>query len=84
MSRTTIAIQTDTRARISAAAAAEETTIDGLLRQLLDQRDRRRFWESFEHVTPQSYAAALAADGDDLDEGFATEDRGLDAEEAEW
>ena len=82
MSRTTIAIQTDTRARITAAAAAEDATIDGLLRLLLDQRDRRLFWESFEHMTPQSYASALASDGDTLDAGFADEDRGLDAEEA--
>lgn len=81
MSRTTIAIQTDTRTRITAAAAAEGTTIDGLLRLLLEQRERRQFWESFEHVTPQSYAAALADDGDNLEVGFAQENHSLDAEE---
>ena len=82
MSRTTIAIQTDTRALITAAAAAEGTTIDGLLRLLLDQRDRWQFWQSFEHMTPQSYATALADDGDNLDVGFTHEDHSLDAEEA--
>jgi hypothetical protein len=76
MSRTTIAVQTDTRARLKAAAASESATIDGLLRSLLDERDRARFWGSFEDVTPQSYVSAVAADGDALDERYAIEDGG--------
>ena len=49
---------------------------------LLDEYERRRFWASFEDVTPRSYAAAVSSDGDALDEGYSAEDRALAAEEA--
>lgn len=78
MSRTTIAIDTATRARIKAAAERESTTIDGLLQSLLDERDRNRFWMSFAEVTPESYAAATSEDGDELDSGYEVEDRMLE------
>ncbi|MDR1265036.1 MAG: hypothetical protein LBK42_05580 [Propionibacteriaceae bacterium] len=78
MSRTTIAIQTDTRARIKAGAKQEAKTIDSFLRDLLDARERDRFWDSFQDVTPQSYAAALAEDGDSLNDDYSLEGRGLE------
>ncbi|MGL5857381.1 MAG: hypothetical protein ACRC35_03060 [Angustibacter sp.] len=78
MKRTTIAIQIDTRARIKAGAESEAKTIDAFLRSLLDEHQRNRFWGSFEDVTPRSYAAAVASDSDQLDEGYAVEDRALD------
>ncbi len=78
MSRTTIAIHTDTRARIKAGAEGESKTIDDFLRVLLDEHETNRFWASFEDVTPQSYAEATANDGDALDEGYTIEDRDLD------
>ncbi|BCR82409.1 hypothetical protein [Arachnia rubra] len=82
MSRTTIAVREETRARIKAGAANESKTIDAYLRMLLDEYERRRFWASFEDVTPHSYAAAVSSDGDALDEGYSAEDRALAAEEA--
>ncbi|MDN5572006.1 MAG: hypothetical protein L0G22_12270 [Propionibacteriaceae bacterium] len=82
MTRTTIAIHEDTRARIKALAQHQGTTIDGLLRGLLDAHEQDRFWASFADLTPQSYARSTAADGDALDTDFAAEDVALDAEEA--
>ena len=81
MSRTTIAIDTATRARIKAAAERESTTIDGLLQSLLDERDRNQFWASFEDLTPESYALALTNDGDSVEADYTLEDRALDSEE---
>ena len=81
MSRTTIAIQTDTRARLKAGANTASMTVDRFLQSLLDERDRQDFWASFEEVTPQSYAAAVGDDGDGLDEDYSVEDGGLAAEE---
>ncbi|MGL5817989.1 MAG: hypothetical protein ACRCYR_10525 [Phycicoccus sp.] len=81
MTRTTIAIATETRARIKAEASRQSTTIDAFLRFLLDEHERSRFWASFEDVTPQSYAAAVADDGDTLDEDYSVEDHALVAEE---
>ena len=79
MSRTTIAVREETRARIKAGAASESKTIDAYLRMLLDEYERRRFWASFEDVTPHSYAAAVSSDGDALDEGYSAEGRALAA-----
>lgn len=74
MDRTTIAIREDTRDRIKAGAAAQRQTIDAFLRGLLDEREEADFWASFADLTPEGYAAAMSADGDDLDEGYAVED----------
>jgi hypothetical protein len=82
MSRTTIAIHTDTRARLNAAAAEESMTLDSFLQTLLDERERARFWESFADVTPETYSRAVAADGDSLDEDYTIEDAGLEAQES--
>jgi len=82
MSRTTIAIQTQTRARLREQADDESMTIDAFLQELLDERERSRFWASFEDVTPQVYAAAVARDGDGLDESYTVENGILTAEEA--
>ncbi|MDR1293462.1 MAG: hypothetical protein LBK59_00655 [Bifidobacteriaceae bacterium] len=79
MSRTTIAIRSETRARIKVRAARESKTIDEFLQLLLDGYECSRFWQSFEDVTPQSYAAAIAGDGDSLDEDYAVEDQLIDA-----
>ncbi len=81
MGRTTIAIDTATRARIKQAAEQESTTIDGLLQSLLDERERNQFWTSFEDLTPESYAAASVHDGDGVDVDYVLEDRALEAEE---
>lgn len=80
MSRTTIAVQTETRARLKAAAESRSTTIDGVLRLLLDEHERAQFWASIENLNPQAYAAALSADGDDLDQDYRAEDAALEAE----
>ncbi len=81
MSRTTIAIDTDTRARIKAGAAAEATTIDRYLRSVLDEHEKSRFWASLEQLTPDSYAAAVAQDGDTLDQNYAIEEQAVLADE---
>ena len=80
MSRTTIAIQTQTRTRLKAGAQREAMTIDAYLRSLLDARDQDQFWSSFQDVTPQSYAAAVGVDMPDED--YSVEDAAIDAEEA--
>lgn len=82
MTRTTIAITENTRARIKSAAARESKTIDAFLASLLDERERALFWASFEDVTPETYAAAVAADGDDLEDSYDVEDRAITAEES--
>ncbi|MDR1152922.1 MAG: hypothetical protein LBK72_10735 [Bifidobacteriaceae bacterium] len=82
MDRTTIAIRTDTRARIKARAAGESKTIDEFLRSLLDDYERDRFWGSFKDVTPRSYAAVTARDGDGLDDDYVVEDQSIDEVEA--
>ncbi|MGL4177863.1 MAG: hypothetical protein ACRCSN_17530 [Dermatophilaceae bacterium] len=77
MSRTTIAIRAETRARIKAGADSESTTIDAFLQTLLDEHEQGRFWASFRDLTPESYAADTAGDGDVLDEDYAVEDRAV-------
>ena len=73
MSRTTIAIQTETRARLKAGAESESQTIDAFLQTLLDEHERSRFWGSFQDLTPGRYAAETSRDGDALDETFLAE-----------
>ncbi|HQD22598.1 MAG TPA: hypothetical protein PKY27_10125 [Arachnia sp.] len=80
MSRTTIAIQTDTRSRIKAGAARQAETVDGFLRLLLDEHERGQFWATFAEVTPEEYAAAMSADGDDLDQDYRIEDAASEVE----
>ncbi|MDR1768843.1 MAG: hypothetical protein LBR32_10570 [Propionibacteriaceae bacterium] len=80
MSRTTIAIHTDTRDRIKTAAEGASKTIDAFLQSLLDEHEQARFWGSFADLTPQSYAAAVCGGGDQLDEGYAIEDQTLGEE----
>jgi len=82
MSRTTIAIQTQTRVRLREQADGQSMTIDAFLRELLDERERNQFWASFEDVTPQAYTAAVARDDDGLDEGYVVENGLLTDEEA--
>ncbi len=79
MGRTTIAIKTETRARLKIAAEREDQSIDGFLQRLIDEHENRRFWASFADVTPEDYAAAMAEDGDSLDEDFSVEDGAIDA-----
>lgn len=81
MSRTTIAIQTETRARLKAGAESESQTIDAFLQTLLDEHERTRFWRSFGDVTPATYAAETRADGDMLDESFLVEAHDIATEE---
>ena len=78
MERTTVAIKPDTRARLKAGAASESQTIDAFIRTLLDEHERARFWATFGELTPETYAQSAAADGDDLDESYALEDRAID------
>ena len=74
-----MAIQTETRARLKVAAQRESQTIEGFLSGLLDEHERRRFWDSFGSVTPEGYAEAMSEDGDELDEGYAVEDGATDS-----
>lgn len=81
MSRTTIAIHTETRACLKAGAAQQAESIDGFLRLLLDEHERNQFWGSFADVRPDEYASAVAQDGDDLIEDYEREDRQQEAEQ---
>ena len=80
MGRTTIAIQSETRARLKAQAECEDLTIEGLLKKLLDEHEQRQFWGSFAELTPEGYSAALAEDGDLVDQHFEVEDAVIDSD----
>ncbi|QXT62353.1 hypothetical protein [Tessaracoccus palaemonis] len=85
MSRTTIAVTKPLRERISTRARAEHVTVEQFLNRLLDQEEDRRFWASFEDLTPEKYRAALVEDGDDwvLDADYSPEERKTLEDEAD-
>lgn len=85
MERTSIAVKTPTRDRISAAAQAESLTVDAFLGRLLDEHDEHMFWQQLQAITPEEYRAALAEDGDEwvLDPTYEIEDGMIVAAEQE-
>ncbi|MDR0481658.1 MAG: hypothetical protein LBH13_00620 [Cellulomonadaceae bacterium] len=61
--RTTVAMRVCTRDRLSRLAKTENSTIDALLNQILDEHDEKQFWAAMELTDAEEYRAAMTEDG---------------------
>lgn len=80
--KTTVTIPKPLQKRLASLAQTEGKSQPALIEALVKMREDQTFWAAMRGITPESYQAALRADGDQLREDYSLENEPIAAEEA--